>query len=833
MNNRTIIMAAMVAVVMMGTASAAETITINNAKITSANTVLVTFDDPGAELTEVTAAKWHIDTTDGGTDPLTPTSAAVTDAGTPWTVTLTFEADSFSDTATAYTAALGLYVEASGVATAGNTNVVVAYDASIAIADAQAPTFTAARTGLDTIVLTFSENVDAAGTVDGSGYTLDAGAVTANTDPVGTSDTMTLTTTGVTGTSATPTVTYGQVAGTTVDAATNEVADGANAVASDGVSPTLTISTVPTSPSKTKTALVYTFEFSEAVTGFAVGDITLDFASVGAGAVDGSTFAGADATYTLTLDGGNDATDLAALTTGQTVVASVDMTALTDIATNAGSGATTNTWTYDVTAPTLSSAARNSDTQITVTMSEAVVDPTAANTGGFTVTETGVGTATYPVSAIADGASAELVVLTVADMAASDAAGVTVTYTAGGEGLIADTAGNALETDDTGVVVAAWGTVPTVAGALDTLYVDVDGQDCENVTALTITSTAASDIKDGSTINITLSDANVAFDLSQEPDINSSGALATDKLVVTKFTATEIRIEVSGAASDGSEVITLGGVTALRINLSAGTPSTAVVNFTVKTTPAVGSLKSQDYDALNIVREVPSDVTITHNDVDSSVTAGTNVVLTAHATSTHITDYGGWQVNFSVTDAPSPLTWTANGLNSSFDNNSLDQYEEVTTGSDGDATLNLKLSTRSSEEDDDTKTDVKAHLNGTAVSVLLSAAPDESITTVDDYEAHVNVTSDYESAVADGAELITFTAQLRDQYDNFVQAGGNITSGIGVGLTGDALPEIALPSAFEAGEATFDVQDATQESVTATVDSVVRTERVVRQMRAV
>ncbi|MCK5108055.1 MAG: hypothetical protein KAR25_00015 [Methanosarcinales archaeon] len=371
-------------------------------------------------------------------------------------------------------------------------------------------------------------------------------------------------------------------------------------------------------------------------------------------------------------------------------------------------------------------------------------------------------------------------------------------------------------------VIFGPGTVPTVAGALDTLYVDVDGQDCEAVTALTIKSTAAGDIKGGSSINITLSDANVTFDLSQEPDVTNAGEDGITAVSVTKFTATEIGIEVTGDSIAGEgDMITLGGATALRINLSAGTPSTTVVDFTVKTTPAVGTLKSQDYDALNIVREVPDDVTITHNGVDNSVTAGTNVVLTAHAASGNIAHYGGWQVNFNITDAPSPLTWTANGLNSSFDNTSLDQYEEVTTGSDGDATLNLKLSTRSSEEDVGTKTDVKAHLNGTAVAAVKLSDGGNVITTVDDYETHVNVTSDYESAVADGAELIKFTAQLRDQYDNFVETGGNASSGIGVGLSGDALPDADLPSAFVAGAVTFEVQDATQESVTATVDSVV------------
>ncbi len=120
----------------------------------------------------------------------------------------------------------------------------------------------------------------------------------------------------------------------------------------DVTAPTLTITTVPTSPSKTNAGLVYTFEFSEDVTGFAVGDITLNFNGTGLAAVDGSTFDTTDAnTYTLTL-ANQDLTDLVALADAETLVASVAMTALTDIATTAGVGATANTWTYDVTAPT-------------------------------------------------------------------------------------------------------------------------------------------------------------------------------------------------------------------------------------------------------------------------------------------------------------------------------------------------------------------------------------------------------------------------------------------------------------------------------------------------
>jgi hypothetical protein len=123
--------------------------------------------------------------------------------------------------------------------------------------------------------------------------------------------------------------------------------------------------------------------------------------------------------------------------------------------------------TFDEVVPTLSSAVRNNDTQLEVTLSELAIASTItkANAGGFTVTETG-GVATYAVSAIAPGATNDKIVLTVASMTVSGNEGVTVTYTAGGNGTVADLASNALATNAVGVVVAAWETeAPTMISA--------------------------------------------------------------------------------------------------------------------------------------------------------------------------------------------------------------------------------------------------------------------------------------------------------------------------------------------------------------------------------
>ena len=533
------------------------------------------------------------------------------------------------------------------------------------------------------------------------------------------------------------------------------------------------------------------------------------------------TYGNTDTTSTADVVAAED--DAGALTGTITQAAVAGVATFTDLVYTAT--ADQETFQIDVTSGTLTGAASGDVTSDVVATKFVILDPTdgtvdAAITVTVQAQDAGGNVDTScsdDVTLVAGGSAtgAGVVDITNGDgtLDISDTVAETVALS------LSDSETTGLNVDSTQDVVFSPGTVPTIAGAGNTLCVDVDGQDSEVVTALTITSTANDDIGVDTSINITLSDANVTFDQSSTPAAAHGGAGDAD---VTKFTTTEIGIDVTTASSTDGDVITVSNI---KVNLSAGTPDTAVVNFTVKTTPTVGSLKSQDYDALTIDYVEPTTVTIAHTAGvgganANEATVGTNVMLTAHAENALLTgnNYGGWQVNFSITDAPSPLTWTANGLNSSFDNTTLDPYEEVTTDSDGDATLNLKLSTRSSEEDGATKTDVKAYLNGTANSATLGA---NAITTVDDYETHVNVTSDYESAVADGAELINFTAQLRDQYDNFVQDGGNASSGIGVGLTGAALPEDALPTAFVAGNHSFEVQDATQESVTATVDSTV------------
>jgi hypothetical protein len=113
------------------------------------------------------------------------------------------------------------------------------------------------------------------------------------------------------------------------------------------------------------------------------------------------------------------------------------------------------------------SAIVDSDTQVTITMSEGMnaASVTKANAGGFVVKDTGTPATTYAVSAVAVGSGTDKVVLTVANMGASSVAGVTITYAAGGNGTATDIGGTALATNATGVATAGWDSAPRMLSA--------------------------------------------------------------------------------------------------------------------------------------------------------------------------------------------------------------------------------------------------------------------------------------------------------------------------------------------------------------------------------
>lgn len=109
----------------------------------------------------------------------------------------------------------------------------------------------------------------------------------------------------------------------------------------------------------------------------------------------------------------------------------------------------TPTTAIDLLAPTMSSILKDSVTQITLTLSELadVTSITKANNWWFTVFQTWTPATTYAVSAINPWVTNDKVVLTIADMTASAVPWVTVTYTSGWNGTVADEAGNLMATN--------------------------------------------------------------------------------------------------------------------------------------------------------------------------------------------------------------------------------------------------------------------------------------------------------------------------------------------------------------------------------------------------
>ena len=114
-------------------------------------------------------------------------------------------------------------------------------------ADTIPPTITAAAvTSLTEIVLTYSENIGVA-TTNGEGFSLSTGQVTANSDPAGSGNTITLTVSGIT-TADAPAITYTAPPGTVTDSASNPAADQTFADTTDNAPPTVSsIATAGTS----------------------------------------------------------------------------------------------------------------------------------------------------------------------------------------------------------------------------------------------------------------------------------------------------------------------------------------------------------------------------------------------------------------------------------------------------------------------------------------------------------------------------------------------------------------------------------------------------------
>jgi len=542
-------------------------------------------------LTACDPSKFHIDVNGGGLSPLTPTSCVIDGEH----INLIFADDPWYHLAlgsSGYSAANGLYYDAGAVTdSVPNTNIVVAHDASVNIDDQRAGWMVTATRNSDTeITVGFNARLMIVGDA-GAGFTVadatnpqttfavspsaSAGDVWDNPLYPGGQTVITLTVADFSSAISNGVkVTYDSDPGNLASMM------GGNAVETDSTGITIdswappTMSSVVVDSNTQLTVTLSKLAASDTITksndgGFVVtgGNNTYEVTAVAPGATN--------AKVVLTV-----ADMSASVTTGVTVTyvnwrdsngnGRVTDSSGVELATDAV-GVVAAEWTP----PTLSSVVRDTDTQLTLTLSElaAANTITKSNDGGFVVTQTGSLT-TFAVSAIAPGDTNDIVVLTVANMAAAEGAGVTVTYVkasalpgGGRNGTITDANGNYLATDSTGLIIAAWAegrrggtiitpttttttttTVPTTPVPEVTVTVPY-GQTAETTVSDTGTTAAMSF---GSAVSFPVAGAAVSVGVSglanpaagTAPVSIEVGTMSASRLIIQKMSAQGLKLDL-------------------------------------------------------------------------------------------------------------------------------------------------------------------------------------------------------------------------------------------------------------------------------------------------
>ena len=366
------------------------------------------------------------------------------------------------------------------------------------------------------------------------------------------------------------------------------VTSGTGSVTFDGTAPTMAITAAEVSDGGTSNdgTLSLTFTSSEATTNFVVGDITVSGGALSSFAATSSTVY----TATFTPSGA-----------GATTI-DVASSKFTDAAGNNNTAATQFNWTYDGTAPTLSSvsiASNNStNTQavaddvvtLTFTASEAISTPVVTfQSGGAAITDTSV---TYANTSGNTWTAAYTV-------NASDTSG-SVTFSI----AFADTVGNA------GTAVTATSDSTSVTASLDTTAPTLSSVSI--VTNNAITSVA----NDGDVVTLTLT----ASEAISTPTVTfkSGGAAITDTSVTyTNTTGNTWTAAYTANASD-----TFGAVTfSIAYSDTAGNTGTAVTTTTNSTSVSFMPTPSAAFAAVKA-------------DVESKMAANARTQLNDFTTST-------------------------------------------------------------------------------------------------------------------------------------------------------------------------------------------------------
>ncbi len=282
--------------------------------------------------------------------------------------------------------------------------------------------------------------------------------------------------------------------------------------------------------------------FSEAVTGFATGDVTLTGT---AGGTKVGTVTGSGTTYNVAVTG---------MTTNGTVIPAVPAGVATDAAGNTNTVATRtdNTVTWDGAAPT-----------VTINQAAAQADPTKASPIHFTVVFS---------EAVTDFATA--------DVTLAGTAGGTKTVTVTGSGHHLQRRGRGMTTSGTVIATIAAGVGADAAGNANTASTSTDNTVTWDVTAPTVTINQAAgqaDPTSGSTINFTVvfSEAVTGFATG---DVTISGTAGGTKVATVTGSGTTYNVAVTGMTGTGTVIATIAAAKATDLAGNANTASTSTDN---------------------------------------------------------------------------------------------------------------------------------------------------------------------------------------------------------------------------------------------------------------
>ena len=458
--------------VFAGTTALPDTIppTITAAAVTSLTEILLTYSE-NIDVTTTDGEGFTL--SDGGT-----VSANSDPASTDDTITLTV-----SGITTASDAPNVIYTESDGSVTdtASNPAANQTFTGTTPLPDTVPPEITAAAvTSATSIVLTYSENIDVT-TTDGAGFTLSDGQVTANTDPAGSDDTITLAVSGITAFDA-PNVIYTESDGSVTDTASNQAEDqtfAGTTAPPDTIPPTITAAAVT---SLTEILLTYSENIDVSTTngaGFALSD---------EGTVSANTDpAGSGNTIILTVSG---------ITTADTpaITYTAPPGTVVDNASNPAADQTFagTTPLPDTIPPTITAAAVTSLTEILLTYSENI-DVSTTNGAGFALSDGGT------VSANTDPAgSGNTIILTVSGITTADTPAIT--YTAP-PGTVVDNASNpAADQTFAGTTPLPDTTPPTITAAAVTSLTEILLTYSENID-VTATNGEGFALSDGGTVS--------------------------------------------------------------------------------------------------------------------------------------------------------------------------------------------------------------------------------------------------------------------------------------------------------------------------------------------